>query len=158
MQLNKSNTNDKAFIKYKYKNKNYKNITSLKDLKTEENILNLNIYKKTRNNHKFSSSYSKKKYKNKTRKNYSLSSNKNKPISKDKNIKDMKLQTNRIINEKKENKDRNNKSIDLYKKNKESIIIIEEDKKDEIDFDSPEELHYFMVKLSLNYRDLTENY
>ena len=70
----------------------------------------------------------------------------------------MKLQTNRIINEKKENKDRNNKSIDLYKKNKESIIIIEEDKKDEIDFDSPEELHYFMVKLSLNYRDLTENY
>jgi hypothetical protein len=30
----------------------------------------------------------------------------------------------------------------------------EEDKKEEIDFDCPEEMHYFMVNLTINYKNL----
>ena len=64
IEFNKSKTNDNAFIKYKSKYKNCNNIASLKDVKTEENMRNLNLSKNTRNNKKFSSSSSKNKYNN----------------------------------------------------------------------------------------------
>ena len=156
----KSNSNDNAFIKYKNNknnsNKNDKNvknnITNMKDLKKEENIRNINIYNNTRNI--YSSSYSKTKYKNKTKKNYSLSNNKNKTISKDKNNKDIQIKSNHNNNE---NKNYNNEIIDLNKISNDNIIN-EENKRDEIHFESPEELHYFIVELNQNFRYLAENY
>ena len=46
----------------------------------------------------------------------------------------------------------NQNIIDKDKKNE-----IEKDK-DDIDIDSPEELHYFMVNMTINYKYLTENF
>ena len=131
------------------------NITSLKDVKTEENIKYFNMIKKTRNNSKFSSSNSKNKYKNRTKKNYSLSNSKNysKPKS-DKN-RVIQMQSNRYKSY--ANKSKINKINDLKIKITEKSIKLE-DKKEEIDFDCPEEMHYFMVNLTMNYKYLTENF
>lgn len=49
------------------------------------------------------------------------------------------------------NKINDKKMNEKYKK--------EEDiKKEEIDFDCPEEMHYFMVNLTVNYKYLTETF
>ena len=50
-----------------------------------------------------------------------------------------------------------NRMIDLNNKLNENKTL-KENKKEDIDFDCPEEMHYFMVKLSINYKYLTENF
>ena len=112
------------------------------------------MIKKTRNNNKFSSSNSKNKFKNRTKKNYTLSKSKNysKPKS-DKN-RVIQIQSNRYKSY--GNKTYKNKINDLNLKMNEKIIR-PEDKKEELDFDCPEEIHYFMVNLTINYKYLTEN-
>lgn len=155
IEFNKSNTNDNAFIKYKPKYNNYNNITSLKDAKTEENISNLNISKNARNNKKFSGSCSKNKYNNKTRKNYSLNSNNKTNISSKESNNSVYMQSNR--NKSYGNNNYKNRMIDLNNKLNENKTL-KENKKEDIDFDCPEEMHYFMVKLSINYKYLTENF
>ena len=154
-ELSKSNTNDNAFIKYDSHNKKINNITSLKDVKTEENMKNFNIKKKTRNNKKFSSSISKNKYKNKTKKNYSVSNGKNSAWLKSEKNRIVQFQSNRKKSS--GSKTCKNKIINLSKKIKEKVEKQEENK-EEIDCDSPEELHYFMVNLTINYKYLTENF
>ena len=49
-------------------------------------------------------------------------------------------------------KDFNNEIVDLNKISNDNIIN-EENQKKEIHFDSPEELHYFLVELNQNYRN-----
>ena len=155
IELNKSNTNDNAFIKYNYSNKKFNNISSLKDVKTEENLKNYNVKKNTRNNKKFSTSRSKNKYKNRTKKNYSLSNSKNKFIAKSDKNRVLQLKSN--YKKSSGNQTCKNRIVDLNKKMKEKVEKQGENKQ-EIDCESPEELHYFMVNLAINYKFLTENF
>ena len=60
-----------------------------------------------------------------------------------------------------ENKNYKNKVISLNKKMNNITITktnIKDEKKEETDFESPEEMHYFMVNLSINYKLLKENF
>ena len=68
-------------------------------------------------------------------------------------------------NKSNENKAYKNKIVDINKKMNDNQNIIDKDKKneiekdkDDIDIDSPEELHYFMVNMTINYKYLTENF
>jgi hypothetical protein len=45
---------------------------------------------------------------------------------------------------------------EVYKSKNENLK--EKEKKEEIDFNSPEEMHYFLVNLTINYRLLNENF
>ena len=141
IEINKSNSNNNNFIKLNSKIKKYNNIENIK-------YININ-YKKTRNSKQYSSSSSKNKSKKRTRKNYSLSNGKN-YVSKnrDKSTGDTNYK-NKIISI--DNKMKNNKII----KDK-NIDIIKD--KNVIDFDCPEELHYFMVNMTINYKYLNENF
>ena len=111
------------------------------------------MIKKTRNNNKFSSSSSKNKYKNRTRKNYSLSNSKNysKPKSDKNRVTQMQYKHYKSYGNKTCNKNFNEKKMN-------EKIKKQEDKKEEIDFDCPEEMHYFMVNLAINYKYLTETF
>ena len=153
-EINKSNNNDEAFNKYK--NKNYNNIKSLKDVKAEENNnKNNNINQNSRNIKNICSSHSRNKYKNKKKKNYSLSNSKHSAISNHNKRKAIKMQSNR--NKSSGNKNYKNKIIDLNKNMKDNVIKREE-KNEDINFDCPEELHFFLVNLTINYKYLNENF
>ena len=141
IELNKSNSNNNNCIKFNSKIKKYNNI---------ENIKNINIYyKNTKNSKHYLSSSSKNKYKNRTRKNYCLSNDKN-YISKNRN-------------KSTENTNYKNKIIDINNKMENNQIIKDKNidiikDKNYIDFDSPEELHYFMVDVTIKYKYLNENF
>ena len=153
-EINKSNNNDEAFIKYK--NKNYNNAKGLKDVKSEENNnKNNNINQNSRNIKNICSSYSRNKYKNKKKKNYSLGNSKHSAISNYNKRKAIKMQSNR--NKSSGNKNYKNKIIDLNKNMKDKMIK-EEEKNEDINFDCPEELHFFLVNLTMNYKYLNENF
>ncbi len=153
-EINKSNNNDEAFIKYK--NKNYNNAKGLKDVKSEENNnKNNNINQNSRNIKNICSSYSRNKYKNKKKKNYSLGNSKHSAISNYNKRKAIKMQSNR--NKSSGNKNYKNKIIDLNKNMKDKMIK-EEEKNEDINFDCPEELHFFLVNLTINYKYLNENF
>ena len=47
---------------------------------------------------------------------------------------------------------------EVYRSKYENLKEKEKEKKEEIDFDCPEEMHYFMVNLTINYRLLNENF
>ena len=161
--LYKSNTNNYGMISFDNKNSS-NNITSYKNISTEENIRNnIRSNKKNRSNSKILSSKSKKKYQNIKRINYSLSNNKSKVKKKENKYKVIKIQSNR--NKTTENSYYKYKSNNLHKKVKEvyrskyeNLKEKEKEKKEEIDFDCPEEMHYFMVNLTINYRLLNENF
>ncbi len=160
IEITKSNLNENAFTQLKNKNNNNKNISNLKEIKTEGNT-----YNKTRNN-KYYSSSSKNKYKNKTRKNYSLNKNKNSKnnISQNSNkYKPIIMQSNRYRSNdskkkffEKKNKigmGMNKKIYNIDKKKEQSPKKNE----NEFDFDCPEEMHFFMVNLTNNYKKLINN-
>ena len=159
--LYKSNTNNYGIISYK-NNINSNNITSYKNILTEENIRNnIRSCKKNSNNSKILSSKSKSKYQNIKRINYSLSNNKSKVKKKENKYKVIQIQSNR--NKTTENANYKCKFNNLYKKVKEvnkdkNENQIEKEKKEEIDFEGPEEMHYFMVNLTINYRLLNEKF
>ena len=145
---NHKNNNDDVFIEHK--KKCYNNIKSLKDVKTEENKNNKN----NRNNKKYYNSYSRNKLKNKNKKDYSLINSKNNALS---NHYKNKTQSNR--NKSSENKNYKVKVIDINKKkNDNNNIIKKEEKTENINIDCPEEMHYFLVNLTINYKYLNENF
>ena len=159
--LNKSNTNNYRIISFK-NNYSNNNITSYKNISTEENVRSS---KKNRNNSKIlsSKSKSKNKYQNIKRINYSLSNNKSKVKKKENKYKVIQFKSNR--NKTTENSNFKCKNNKLHKKVKEVYRIKnenlkekEKEKKEELDFDCPEEMHYFMVNLTINYRILNENF
>jgi len=159
--LNKSSTNNYRIISFK-NNYSNNNITSYKNISTEENVRSS---KKNRNNNNSkilsSKSKSKNKYQNIKRINYSLSNNKSKVKKKETKYKVIQFQSNR--NKTTENSNFKCKNNNLHKKVKEIYRIKnenlkEKEKKEEIDFDCPEEMHYFMVNLTINYRILNENF
>ena len=153
-EINKSNNNDEAFIKCK--NKNYNNIKGLKDVKSEENNnKNNNNNQNSRNIKNICSSYSRNKYKNKKKKNYSLGNSKHSVISNYNKRKAIKMQSNR--NKSSGNKNYKNKIIDLNKNMKDKMIK-KKKKNEDINFDCPEELHFFLVNLTINYKYLNENF
>ena len=160
----KSKTNDSSFIPFKNKiNKNnnnnnnityISNINNIKKIKTEEKIKKIDVNKNKRNTKKYFSN-SKNKFGNKSRKNYSLNSNKI-PLSKKKYQNSIKKQ---YSNRNKSFKNKSNKNnMALNKNNKDDIQIKDIDKKDPFDIDTPEELHYFMVNLSIEYKHLKDNF
>lgn len=158
--LNKSNTNNYGIISFKNKNSS-NNITSYKNISTEENVRNnIRSSQKKRNNSKISFSKSKNKYQNIKRINYSLSNNKSKVKKKENKYKVIQIQSNR--NKTTENSNYKYQNNNLHKKvkevNKNEYKKDKKDKKEEIDFESPEEMHYFMVNLTINYRLLNENF
>jgi len=163
--LSKSNTNNYGFISFKNKTSS-NNITSYKNMSTEANLRsNIRSSQKNRNYNGSkilsSKSKSKNKYQNIKRINYSLSNNKSKVKKKEKKYRVIQYQSNR--NKTTENSNfkciNNNlhKKVKEVKKNKNEHQK-EKEKKEEIDFDSPEEMHYFMVNLTINYRLLNENF
>ena len=160
----KSKTNESSFIPFKNKSNNnityISNMNNIKKIKTEEKMKKFGINKKTRNKSKYFSN-SKNKFGNKTRKNYSLNSNKI-HLSKKKYQNSIKKQysnrnksfktksyNNKVSLNKKIN---NNNKIDTQIKEKEKV------KKEFLDIESPEELHYFMVNLSIEYKQLNDNF
>ena len=153
VEINKCNTSVHKFNNFKNKN----NISNLKNVQTENNTKLINISKKTRNNENITKSNSKNKFGSKSRKNYS--SNKIKSFKKQYNSKMYKMKSNRYKSN--ENKNYKNKVISLNKKMNNITITktnIKDEKKEETDFESPEEMHYFMVNLSINYKLLKENF
>ena len=161
--LNKSNSNNNyGIISFKNKNSSSNNITSYKIISTEGNIRNnIRSSKKNRSNSKILSSKSKNKYQNIKRINCSLSNNKSKVKKKENKYKVIQIQSNR--NKTTENSNYKYKNNNLHKKVKEIYRSKnenqkEKEKKEEIDFESPEEMHYFMVNLTINYRLLNENF
>jgi hypothetical protein len=165
--LNKSNSNNNyGIISFKNKNSSSNNITSYKIISTEGNIRNnIRSSKKNRSNSKILSSKSKNKYQNIKRINCSLSNNKSKVKKKENKYKVIQIQSNR--NKTTENSNYKCKNNNLHIKVKEIYRSKnenqkekekEKEKKEEIDFESPEEMHYFMVNLTINYRLLNENF
>ena len=163
--LYKSNTNNYGMISFDNKNSS-NNITSYKNISTEENVRNnIRSSQKNRSNSKIlsSKSKSKSKYQNIKRINYSLSNNKSKVKKKENKYKVIQFQSNR--NKTTENSNykykKNNlhkKVKEVYKSKNENLKEKEKEKKEEIDFNSPEEMHYFLVNLTINYRLLNENF
>jgi hypothetical protein len=137
-------------------------MNNIKKIKTEEKIKKIDAGKNTRNKKKYFSN-STNKFGNKTRKNYSLNTNKI-YLPKKKYQNSIKKQySNR--NKSFKNKSYNNKmslnkkiiknnKIDTQTKVKEK----EKEKKEIFDIESPEELHYFMVNLSIQYKHLNDNF
>ena len=164
----KSKTNDSSFIPFKNKSNNniayISNMNNIKKIKTEEKIKKIDANKNTRNKKKYFSN-STNKFGNKTRKNYSLNTNKI-YLPKKKYQNSIKKQySNR--NKSFKNKSYNNKmslnkkiiknnKIDTQTKVKEKEK--EKEKKEIFDIESPEELHYFMVNLSIQYKHLNDNF
>ena len=66
------------------------------------------------------------------------------------------MQSNR--NKSSENQLYKNKVKDINKKMKDNNICKKEENNEGLNFDCPEELHYFLVNLTINYRCLNENY
>ena len=160
--LIKSNSNNYGIISFKNKNSSSNNITSYKIISTEGNIRNnIRSSKKNRSNSKILSSKSKNKYQNIKRINCSLSNNKSKVKKKENKYKVIQIQSNR--NKTTENSNYKCKNNNLHIKVKEIYRSKnenqkEKEKKEEIDFENPEEMHYFMVNLTINYRFLNENF
>ena len=160
--LIKSNSNNYGIISFKNKNSSSNNITSYKNISTEGNIRNnIRSSKKNRSNSKILSSKSKNKYQNIKRINCSLSNNKSKVKKKENKYKVIQIQSNR--NKTTENSNYKCKNNNLHIKVKEIYRSKnenqkEKEKKEEIDFENPEEMHYFMVNLTINYRFLNENF
>ena len=159
--LNKSNTNNYRIISFK-NNYSNNNITSYKNISTEENVRSS---KKNRNNSKIlsSKSKSKNKYQNIKRINYSLSNNKSKVKKKENKYKVIQFKSNRNkttqnSNCKCKNNNLHKKVKEVYRIKNENLKEKEKEKKEELDFDCPEEMHYFMVNLTINYRILNENF
>ena len=163
--LSKSNTNNYGFISFKNKTSS-NNITSYKNMSTEANLRsNIRSSQKNRNYNGSkilsSKSKSKNKYQNTKRINYSLSNNKSKVKKKENKYRVIQYQSNR--NKTTENSNFKCINNNLHKKVKEvnknkNEHQKEKEKKEVIDFDSPEEMHYFMVNLTINYRLLNENF
>jgi hypothetical protein len=163
-EFTKSKTNDSAFIPFKNNNNitYISNLNIIKKIKTEEKAKKFNVNKNTRNKKKYYSN-SKNEFGNKTRKNYSLNNNKI-HLSKKKyqiNIKKQYSNRNKSIKNKSYNnkmalnkKINKNNKIDSQTKVKEK----EKEKKEPFDIESPEELHYFMVNLSIQYKHLNDNF
>ena len=163
--LNKSNSNNNyGIISFKNKNSSSNNITSYKIISTEGNIRNnIRSSKKNRSNSKILSSKSKNKYQNIKRINCSLSNNKSKVKKKENKYKVIQIQSNRNkttenSNYKYKNNNLHKKVKEIYRSKNENQKEKEKEKKEEIDFESPEEMHYFMVNLTINYRLLNENF
>ena len=160
----KSKTNDSSFIPYKNKNNNnnityISNMNNIKKIKTEEKIKKIDMNKKIKNKKKYFSN-SKNKFGNKMRKNYSLNSNKI-HLSKKKYQNMKKQYSNRnksFKNKSYNNKMALNKKINKNNKNAAQAKEKEKEKKEPFDIESPEELHYFMVNLSIQYKHLNDNF
>ena len=161
----KKNINENAYIQLSNKINN-KYLSHLNKINTEGNYKNYKISNnRNLSNKKYSASSSKNKYKNKG-KNFSLSSSKKSNItqthiSNKYKYKPIKMQGNRYKSN--ENKKYENKLYDISKKML-NIVHVEEKKenkneiKNELDFDSPEELHFFIIKLNINYKDINKNF
>ena len=161
----KSKTNDSSFIPFKNKSNNnnityISNMNNIKKIKTEDKIKKIDMNKNPRNKKKYFSN-SKNNFGNKTRKNYSLKSNKI-HLSKKKYQNSIKKQySNRnksFKNKSYNNKMSLNKKINKNNKNDIQTKIKEKEKKEPYDIESPEELHYFMVNLSIEYKHLNDNF
>ena len=165
IKSNSNSNNNYGIISFKNKNSSSNNITSYKIISTEGNIRNnIRSSKKNRSNSKILSSKSKNKYQNLKRINCSLSSNKSKVKKKENKYKVIQIQSNRNKTTENSNyKYKNNNNLhkkvkEIYKSKNENLKEKEKEKKEEIDFESPEEMHYFMVNLTINYRFLNENF
>lgn len=136
-ELNISNESD-CLIKNSYSKKKKGEIGGLKIIKTEGNVLN----NKTRNQTNFDSLNSKKKVDS-----INSLSNKKSKNNYNKNTFDKRVRQHRY------------KSI-YFKKNDKIHEILNSDKQKErtFNFNCPEELHFFMVKVSLNYKSLNHDF
>ena len=153
---NNNNKNYDAFLKRR--KKEYNNIKSVKDVKNEENKNSKNNKnnKNNRDKKKYYSSYSRNKNKSKNKNNISLSRYKKSVLSHHNKYRAIQMQSNR--NKSSENQLYKNKVKDINKKMKDNNICKKEENNEGLNFDCPEELHYFLVNLTINYRCLNENY